>query len=47
MDQIPPLKKRFACRKFGSVGKAYPCVVVAVVTPALLKTLPLLRAKLG
>ena len=42
MLRIPPLNS-FLFRKFGSNGKAYPGVVVAVVTPALLNTLPLLR----
>jgi hypothetical protein len=42
MLRIPPLNN-FWFRKFGSNGNAYPGVVVAVVTPALLNTLPLLR----
>src|SRR6267154_408104 len=47
MLRIPPLKNLSGLRKFGSVGNAYPCVVVAGVTPAVLKTFPLLRAKFG
>ena len=47
MERIPPLKNLSGRRKLGSVGNANPCVVVAVVTPAVLKMLPLLRAKLG
>ena len=43
MERTPPLK-RCAFRKFGSLGSAYPGVVVAVVTPVVLKTLPLLKA---
>src|SRR5712691_4365620 len=39
MLRIPPLNN-FLFRKFGSNGNAYPGVVVAVVTPALLNTLP-------
>ena len=42
MLRIPPLNS-FLLRKFGSNGNAYPGVVVAVVTPALLNTLPLLK----
>ncbi len=44
MERNPPLKRVLALRKFGSLGIAYPGVVVAVVTPAVLKTFPLLRA---
>ena len=42
MVRIPPLNN-FWFKKFGSNGNAYPGVVVAVVTPALLNTLPLLK----
>src|ERR1700687_1990158 len=47
MERKPPLKTAGAFRKLGSAGSTYPCVVVATVTPALLKAFPLLRAKLG
>ena len=42
MLRIPPLNN-FWFKKFGSNGNAYPGVVVAVTTPELLNTLPLLK----
>src|SRR5207237_9565470 len=47
MERKPPLNSELAARKFESVGIAYPGVVVAVVTPVVLNTFPLLMAKLG
>src|SRR5207253_5130870 len=47
MERKPPLNSVLAARKFGSAGRTYPGVVVAVVTPTVLKTFPLLMAKLG
>src|SRR5207244_12991242 len=47
IERKPPLNGGLAARKFGSAGRTYPGVVVAVVTPTVLKTFPLLMAKLG
>src|ERR1041384_4952960 len=47
MERKPPLNSVLGARKFESVGITYPGVVVAVVTPVVLNTFPLLMAKLG
>src|SRR5256885_13184188 len=47
MERKPPLNSVLAARKFESFGLTYPGVVVAVVTPVVLKTFPLLSPKLG
>src|SRR5260370_40233744 len=47
MERKHPLKRAGTYRKFGSAGSTYPGVLCPTVTPALLKTFPLLRAKPG